>query len=389
MRTFFPLDTVRRAPSLPLVSESTAPLKQTPLHAEHVRLGAKMVDFGGWSMPVQYSGILEEHHAVRGGLGLFDISHMGQFVARGTGASAWLNRLLTNNVDRLDVGECQYTLLLNENGGVIDDLIVYRTADDVYLMVVNASKIDEDFAWMQPRLDPGVDFRNRSEDFAGFAVQGPRSAQLFDAFFSGKYSRPARNEILAVVIDDETYFIARTGYTGEDGFEVFCPAHRAVKSWNDILARGAEFGIKPCGLGARDTLRLEMCYPLNGNDLAADTTPIEAGLGIFVDLNKPDFIGKEPLARQRAEGVKRRLVPFKMTGASPPPRSHYGVYKNGEKIAETSSGSLSPTLKIGIGMAYIPTEFARNGEEIEIDVRGRRFPAVIEKKPLHRAGTAS
>ena len=371
------------------MSDPTAPLKKTPLHDEHVRLGAKMVDFGGWSMPVQYGGILEEHHAVRGGLGVFDISHMGQFVARGAAAGAWLNRVLTNNVDRLAIGECQYTLLLNEAGGVIDDLIVYRTADDVYLMVVNASKIDEDFAWMQPRLAPGVDFQNRSDDFAGFAVQGPRSAQLFDTFFGGKYSRPARNEILAVVIDDETYFIARTGYTGEDGFEVFCPSHRAVKSWNDILARGAEFAIKPCGLGARDTLRLEMCYPLNGNDLAADTTPIEAGLSIFVDLNKPEFIGKEPLARQRAEGVKRRLVPFKMTGASPPPRSHYGVFKDGVKIAETSSGTLSPTLKIGIGMAYIPTEFARIGEEIEIDVRGRRFPAVIEKKPLHRVSTAA
>ncbi len=387
--TVFSLDTRATAPSLRDVSDTSAALKKTPLHDEHVRLGAKMVDFGGWSMPVQYKGILEEHHAVRGGLGVFDISHMGQFVARGPGAAAWLNSLLTNNLDRLAVGECQYTLLLNEAGGVIDDLIVYRVVEGVYLLVVNASKIEEDFAWMQARLAPDVDFQNRSADFAGLAVQGPRSAQLFDAFFSGKYSRPARNEILAIEIDGETYFLARTGYTGEDGFEVFCPAHRAVKSWNDILARGAQFDIKPCGLGARDTLRLEMCYPLNGNDLAADTTPIEAGLGIFVDLNKPAFIGRETLARQRAEGVKRRLVPFKMTGACPPPRSHYGVFKNGTQISETTSGTLSPTLKAGIGMAYIPTEFARIGEEIEIDIRGRRFPAVIEKKPLHRAGTAA
>ena len=346
-----------------------------------------MVDFGGWSMPVQYTGILDEHHAVRGGLGVFDISHMGQFVARGPRAAACLNELLTNNIERLAVGECQYTLLLNEAGGVIDDLIVYRTADDVYLMVVNASKLDEDFAWMHGRLAADVDFQNRSADFAGLAVQGPRSAQLFDAFFNGKFSRPARNEILAIEIDGETYFIARTGYTGEDGFEVFCPAHRAVKSWKDILHRGAQFGIKPCGLGARDTLRLEMCYPLNGNDLTPDTTPIEAGLGIFVDLNKPAFIGRETLARQRAQGVKRRLVPFKMAGPCPPPRSHYGIFKDGAKIAETTSGTLSPTLKIGIGMAYIPTEFARIGEQIEIDIRGRRFTAVVEKKPLHRAGT--
>ncbi len=383
------LDSRCLAPSLRDVSASDAPLKKTPLHDEHVRLGAKMVDFGGWSMPVQYSGILDEHHAVRSGLGVFDISHMGQFVARGPKAAGWLNQLLTNNLDRLAVGECQYTLLLNEAAGVIDDLIVYRVADEVYLLVVNASKIEEDYAWIEARRDPEVTLQNRSADFAGFAVQGPRSAQLFDAFFSGKYSRPARNEILAIEIDGETFFIARTGYTGEDGFEVFCPAHRAVKSWNDILARGAEFGIKPCGLGARDTLRLEMCYPLNGNDLSSETTPIEAGLGIFVDLQKPAFTGRETLVRQRAEGVKRRLVPFKMSGPCPPPRSHYGVFKNGEKISETTSGTLSPTLKIGIGMAYIPTEWARIGEEIELDIRGRRFPAVIEKKPLHRAGTAA
>lgn len=348
-----------------------------------------MVDFGGWSMPVQYTGILDEHHAVRTGLGVFDISHMGQFFARGPKAAAWLNGLLTNNVDRLAVGECQYTLLLNDAGGVIDDLIVYRVGDDVYLLVVNASKIEEDYAWMAARVAPDVEFQNRSADFAGLAVQGPRSAQLFDAFFSGKYSRPARNEILAIEVDGETYYIARTGYTGEDGFEVFCPAHRAVKSWTDILARGAEFGIKPCGLGARDTLRLEMCYPLNGNDLSTDTTPIEAGLGIFVDLQKPTFVGRETLAQQRSAGVKRRLVPFKMIGPCPPPRSHYGVFKNGAQISETTSGTLSPTLKVGIGMAYIPTEFARIGEQIEIDIRGRRFPAVIEKKPLHRAGTAN
>ena len=364
-------------------------LKQTPLHDEHVRLGAKMVDFGGWSMPVQYTGIIDEHHAVRSKLGVFDISHMGQFFAEGPGTLPWLNELLTNNVERLALGECQYTFLLNDAGGVIDDLIVYRIGEQSYLLVVNAGKIDEDFAWMKSHLAPGVEFRNRSESFAGLAVQGPRSAQLFDAFFQGRYSRPARNEILTVQIDDETYYIARTGYTGEDGFEVFCPANRAVKSWNDILRKGSEFDIKPCGLGARDTLRLEMCYPLNGSDLSPETTPIEAGLSIFVDLQKPQFIGREALQRQKQEGVKRRLVPFKMTDHSPPPRSHYAVFKGDRKIAETTSGTLSPTLKIGIGMAYIPTEFARINEQIEIEIRGKRFPATIEKKPLHRVGTAN
>jgi aminomethyltransferase len=348
-----------------------------------------MVDFGGWSMPVQYAGIMQEHQAVRTALGAFDISHMGQFFASGPTAGKWLNRLLTNNIDRLSVGECQYTFLLNEQGGVIDDLIVYRVEDTRYLLVVNASKIDEDFAWMQQHLEGGVEFLNCSSEYAGIAVQGPRSAQLFDSFFGGKHSRPARNEILTVAIDGGTFHIARTGYTGEDGFEVFCAADRAVKAWQDILERGEEFGLKPCGLGARDTLRLEMCYPLNGSDLSPERTPLEAGLSIFVDLQKPDFIGRDALVAQKEKGISVRLVPFKMLGKTPPPRSHYGVYKNGQQISETTSGGLSPTQNAGIGMAYIPTEFARIDEVIEIDVRGRRLPATIQKRPLYRpAATA-
>ena len=384
----FTLDSSRVRPSLASVPDA-ASLKKTPLHDEHARLGAKLVDFGGWSMPVQYSGILDEHHAVRTSLGVFDISHMGQFFAEGPGATAWLQRVLTNNIEKLDVGECQYTFLLTELGGVIDDLIVYRLKEERYLLVVNAAKIGEDFAWMQSRLGDDVTFENASDSYAGMAVQGPKSAQLFDAFFGGTYSRPARNQILRIEIDGFDYFIARTGYTGEDGFEVFCASERAVKAWNDILARGEQFGIKPCGLGARDTLRLEMCYPLNGSDLSPDTTPLEAGLSIFVDLQKPDFIGRDALLAQKQAGIARRLVPFRMKGASPPPRPHYGVFKNGKKITETTSGSLSPTLKVGIGMAYVPTEFARIGEEIEIDIRGRKFPATVQKKPLHQPGTAA
>ena len=258
-----------------------------------------MVEFGSWLMPIQYTAIIEEHNAVRNNLGVFDISHMGQFFASGAGAAAWLNRLLSNNIDRLSVGECQYTFLLNENGGVIDDLIAYRIGDEHYLLVVNAAKIDEDYAWMHERLEPGVTFENSSSQFAGFAVQGPKSVQLFDAFFEGRYSRPARNEILSIELKAAPYYIARTGYTGEDGFEVFCPADRAIHAWRDILERGAPFGIKPCGLGARDTLRLEMCYPLNGSDLSPSRTPLEAGLSIFVDLQKGDFIGRNALVEQK------------------------------------------------------------------------------------------
>lgn len=343
-----------------------------------------MVDFGGWHMPVQYSGILEEHAAVRSALGVFDISHMGQLFVQGGGALGWLNRLLTNNVARLEIGEGQYTFLLNDAGGVIDDLIIYRLADAAYLLVVNAAKIEEDFAWMQSQLAGDVALENHSETWCGLAIQGPRAAQLFDAFFGGKHSRPARNHLLAVEFDGLPYYICRTGYTGEDGFEVFCPCERAVKSWNDVLARGTQFGLKPCGLGARDTLRLEMCYPLNGSDLAPDRTPIEAGLSIFVDLTKPDFIGRTVLERQKTGGVERRLVPLKMLGAAPPLRAHYGVFKDGQQVGELCSGTLSPTLKVGIGMAYVPTAVARIGEEFEIDIRGRRYPARVEKKPFYR-----
>ena len=346
-----------------------------------------MMEFGGWQMPVQYTSIMDEHNAVRNGVGVFDICHMGQFIVSGPGAADWLNSLLSNNVQRLSPGECHYTFLLNENGGVIDDLIVYQVEPEKYLLVVNASKTEEDFAWMQSRLPAsqnGIQFQNRSADFAGLAVQGPKSPKLFDIFFEERHSHPARNEIKRIECGEFHFYISSTGYKGEDGFELFFPARHARRVWNLILERGADLGIKPCGLGARDTLRLEMCYPLNGSDLSPEHTPLEAGLSIFVDLQKPDFVGRDALLRQREAGITRRLVPFKMKEKSPPPRAHYPIFKDERQIAETTSGTLSPTLGIGIGMAYVPAELARINEEIEVDIRGRRFPAVIERKPLHR-----
>jgi aminomethyltransferase len=360
-------------------------LKTTPLHAEHVRLGGKMIGFGGWDMPVQFSGIVDEHQAVRTALGVFDISHMGQFFVRGPGAAGWLNRMLTNNTERLAIGQGQYTLMLNERGGVIDDLIIYRICDDDWLLVVNAAKIDEDFEWLGSHLVHGVTLENRSDEYAGLAVQGPRAAAWFDAFAGGKSGAPARNHIVRLEIDGVPILIARTGYTGEDGFELFAPSENAVKLLSDVLSAGAAFGMKPCGLGARDTLRMEMCYPLNGNDLSPDRTPIEAGLGFFVDLTKPEFMGRAILAEQKANGPALKLTAFKMVGTTPPPRAHYSVWKDGTQIGETCSGGLSPSLKSGIGLAYLPAAHSKPGTEIEIDVRGRRFPAVVEKKPLWRA----
>jgi aminomethyltransferase len=363
---------------------SEAAPKKTPLYDEHVRLGAKMIPFGDWIMPVQYSGIIDEHQAVRKNVGVFDISHMGQLIATGPGAGAWLNEMLTNNIDKLEVGTGQYTFLLNERGGIIDDLIVYRTAAEKFLLVVNASRVDEDFAWLQSHLAADVDLQNRSADYGGLAIQGPRVIELLQAMVGKEAELPARNQIKDFDSDGMKLTIARTGYTGEDGVEVFFAAKDAAKVWNDILAKGKELGIRPCGLGARDTLRLEMCYPLNGSDLSPEHNPIEAGLGFFVDLKKSSFIGREVLAAAKEKGTPNRLVAFRMKSKGPPPRPHYSVWREGEKIGEVTSGSLSPSLNEGIGMAYVAAAHAKVGTEIEIEVRDRKLPAVIEKKPHYK-----
>ncbi len=363
---------------------SDAVQRKTPLYEEHVRLGAKMIPFGDWIMPVQYSSIMDEHQAVRNNVGVFDISHMGQLVAMGPTAGAWLNEMLTNNVDKLEPGSGQYTFLLNEHGGIIDDLIVYRTAPAEFLLVVNASGTEGDFAWLKKHIAEGIDLQNRSADYAGLAIQGPRVVELFQLFFGAGVELPARNQIKTLDYSGGTLTIARTGYTGEDGVEVFFPAKDAPRIWNEVLEKGNALGIRPCGLGARDTLRLEMCYPLNGSDLSPEHNPIEAGLGFFVDLNKPKFIGRDVLVEAKQNGTANRLVPFRMKSKGPPPRPHYGIWLAGEQIGEATSGTLSPSLNQGIGMAYLPTPQARAGTEIEVEIRGQRFPAVIEKKPLYK-----
>ena len=365
---------------------SEAAPKKTPLYDEHVRLGARMVPFAGWLMPVQYLSIVEEHRAVRTNVGIFDISHMGQLIVDGTGACEWLNAMLTNNVGKLDVGTGQYTFLLNERGGIIDDLIVYRIGEQKFLLVVNAARANEDFAWLQGHL-PAVNavlLTNRSADFGGVAIQGPQITEFFHALFGRDIDLPARNSIADFPFDGTTVSVARTGYTGEDGIEVFFRATDAAKFWNAALERGKPFGIKPCGLGARDTLRLEMCYPLNGSDLSPERNPIEAGLGFFVDLTKPNFIGRDVLVETKEKGPHEKLVPFRMKEKGPPPRPHYAVFENGERVGKVTSGTLSPSLNWGIGMAYVSTGRAKIGSQIDIEIRGQKFPATIEKKPLYK-----
>jgi len=373
--------------------------KKTPLYEEHVRLGAKMVPFAGWLMPVQYASIVEEHQAVRNNVGIFDISHMGQLIVDGAGACEWLNTMLTNNVAKLDGGTGQYTFLLNERAGIIDDLIVYRIEEHKFLLVVNAARADDDFAWLQNHLKEGRSpdrpsggletaapcrLVNRSADFGGVAIQGPRMAELFHALFGSGIDVPSRNSVADFPFDGTIVSVARTGYTGEDGIEVFFRAADAVKFWNAALEKGKLFGIKPCGLGARDTLRLEMCYPLNGSDLSPERNPIEAGLGFFVDLTKSAFVGREVLLGTKKKGPQEKLVPFRMKEKGPPPRPHYAVFENGERIGEVTSGTLSPSLNWGVGMAYVSVEHAKIGAVIDIEIRGQKFPATIEKKPLYK-----
>jgi aminomethyltransferase len=358
--------------------------KRTPLYDEHVRLGAKIVSFAGWLMPVQYTSIVDEHQAVRNNVGIFDISHMGQFIVDGAVAREWLNSMLTNNVEKLDVGMGQYTFLLNDRGGIIDDLIVYQIDQQKYLLVVNAARADEDFAWLHNHLKKDCSLTNRSADFGALAIQGPQTMALFHALFSKDIELPARNHIVDVPFNTTNVSVARTGYTGEDGIEVFFPGKEAAKVWKTALERGKPLGIKPCGLGARDTLRLEMCYPLNGSDLSPERNPIEAGLGFFVDLAKPDFVGRDALLKTKEFGPREKLVPFRMKEKGPPPRPHYAVFHNGERIGEVTSGTLSPSLNWGIGMAYVSSAHAKVGAEIDIEIRAQQFPATVEKKPLYR-----
>ncbi len=328
-------------------------------------------------MPVQYTSIIDEHSAVRTRCGIFDISHMGQFIVSGPTAAAWLNGLLTNNIAKLGIGQGQYTLMLNESGGVIDDLIAYRTGETEFFLVVNASMIEEDFCWMNAKRDEAVELRNESDSWAGMAIQGPNAVKIFATVCAGE-TLPPRNGIMATTAGS---VVCRTGYTGEDGFEFFCPAAEAIGYWDRFLAAGA----KACGLGARDSLRLEMGYPLNGNDLSPERTPIEAGLGFFCDLEKGDFIGRETLARQKADGPAVKLTAIRYLDKGAPPRAHYPVVSAaGEVIGELASGVLSPSLMTGIGMAYLPAEFSKIGTPLSIEVRGKLFPAEVVKKPFYK-----
>jgi aminomethyltransferase len=372
-------------------------LKRTPLFAAHQKAGARLIDFGGWEMPVQYTSITDEHLAVRHAAGLFDISHMGEVTVSGAGATAFLNAVLTNDIRKLESGQGQYTLMCNEQGGVIDDLYAYRLSVDVYLLIINASRIDADVAWLQAQAarfsDGEVNLTDASHHYAAIAVQGPRVKEFIDSCIPGASASICKvnavtalkkNQIAGFHCDNHNVLVSRTGYTGEDGFEILGPDADIQHLWDKLISAGQPFGLKPAGLGARDTLRTEVCYPLYGHELDEATTPIEAGVGFFVSLDKGEFNGRSVLADQKANGVKKKLVAFKMTDKSAPPRPHYPIWVNGAGAGIVTSGTQSPSLNVGIGMGYVPPEFAKPDTKIEIEIRGKRFAAVVVPKPIYK-----
>ncbi len=386
-------------------STPAGPLKRTPLFELHKRLGGKLVEFGGWEMPVQYTSIMDEHLAVRKAAGIFDISHMGEVLIGGPEAESFLNYVLTNDIRKLAAGQGQYTLMCNERGGVIDDLYAYKAGEGSYLLIINASRIEADMAWLQKQhaafdKRKSIGFWNRSDKMAAVALQGPRIVEFVDKLFSGASlggtmvpnpTQLKKNEIGIWVIDKPVAagaqaFVSRTGYTGEDGFEMVFEDTEAEKFWMSVLSAGHASCVQSCGLGARDTLRTEVCYPLYGNDLNEQTTPIEAGVGFFVALDKGDFIGRSVLAEQKEKGVAKKCVAFKMTEKSAPPRPHYPIWAAGAQIGEVTSGTQSPSLGIGIGMGYVKPEFAKAGTLIEIEIRGKRAPATVVAKPIFKKG---
>ncbi|MDP9492037.1 MAG: glycine cleavage system aminomethyltransferase GcvT [Actinomycetota bacterium] len=343
-------------------------LRRTPLYERHAALGARLVPFAGWEMPVQYQGVIPEHRAVRADAGVFDVSHMGELEVEGPKAREFLQSVLSNDLDRVEPGSAQYTLLTNERGGIVDDLIAYRLEPGRYLLIVNASNREADFQWLKERELPGSDVRDISDEYALLAVQGPRSLERLGLDDAPAFTF-AEGEIEGVEC-----MVNRTGYTGEKGVELLVPAEDGPALWDAVIAGG----VKPCGLGARDTLRLEVCYPLHGNDIGLDTDAISAGLGWVCALDK-DFTGAEELRRIKAEGPERKLVPFVMDEA--------GIPRQGMPIeggGEVTSGTHSPMLDQGIGMGYVPDGQAEPGTELTIDLRGRPRRARVVKKPIYK-----
>ncbi|MEW6064438.1 MAG: glycine cleavage system aminomethyltransferase GcvT [Bacillota bacterium] len=358
-------------------------VKRTPLYNVHVAAGAKMVEFGGWLMPVQYEGILKEHQAVRSAAGLFDVSHMGEIRISGQGARDFLQKLVTNDVSRLKPGCALYSPMCNPQGGTIDDLLVYQLEDDQYLLVVNAANIQKDYDWVKSQAASSVIIENVSEKTCQLALQGPAAQRILQ-------------KITAIDLRDIKYFcfvygrvegveclVSRTGYTGEDGFELYFPAEHAEALWQAILAAGQLGGVKPVGLGARDTLRFEACLALYGHELTDEISPLMAGLGWTVKFNKPEFIGREALLKEKEAGPTHRLVGLEMIDRGIP-RQGYPLYKEDREVGWVTSGTFAPTLEKNLGLAYVAVQWAKTGGELDVMVRNKPLKARIVQKPFYK-----
>ncbi|MBD8003552.1 glycine cleavage system aminomethyltransferase GcvT [Bacillus norwichensis] len=361
-------------------------LKKTPLYPLYKEFGAKTIDFGGWDMPVQFSGIKNEHEAVRKNAGIFDVSHMGEVIVKGNDSLDFLQKMMTNDFSKLKVGGAMYTALCYENGGVIDDLLVYKLGEEEYFLVVNAANTEKDFDWLKEHIAGDISVENVSDQYALIAIQGPKAQSILQklskdtdlndiGFFKFKQD---------VDLDGARAIVSRTGYTGEDGFEIYCQAEDAEKLWKTLLEIGKDEGIVPCGLGARDTLRFEAALPLYGQELSSEITPLEAGLGFAVKLNKgADFIGKEALKKQKEQGVERKLAGVEMIDRGIP-RTGYKVFSGDSEIGYVTSGTQSPTLKKNIGLVLISSDYAEEGNEVEIEVRKKRLKAKIIQTPFYK-----
>lgn len=354
--------------------------RRTPLAEAHRKLGGRMVEFAGWEMPVQYSSVLQEHQAVRTAAGLFDVSHMGEIEFAGPGALETANRLISNDLERCADGQALYAGLLNERGGFVDDVVAYRFGTERVLVCVNAANREKDFAWVR-RNAKGVVPKDRGDDFAQLAIQGPRAAGIVGRLTHEDLFAVATYRFKEGQVAGIDCILSRTGYTGEDGFELYCPPSEAERLFFALLEEGKPDGLVPAGLGARDSLRTEMKYALYGNDIDDDHTPLEAGLGWIVKLDKREFVGKEALLKQKASGIPRKLVGFEVPEGGIP-RHGYPIRKDGVQVGQVTSGTLGPTVKKAIGIGYVPPELSAEGASFDVEIRGRAVGAKVVKTPF-------
>jgi aminomethyltransferase len=370
------------------VNTETA-LKQTPLFETYGKYGAKVIDFGGWALPVQFSSILDEHEAVRTKAGLFDVSHMGEVLVEGKDAESYINFLVTNDVTKLSINQAQYTAMCYPDGGTVDDLLVYKLDNEKYLLVINAANIEKDFEWMQQQVKGEMTLQNISNEIAQLAIQGPKAEGILQKLTGINLSEIGSFKFVQHVDLDGVadVLVSRTGYTGEDGFELYFAADQAPVLWEKLLEAGSEGGLKPCGLGARDTLRLEARLALYGQELLSDISPLEAGIGFAVKLKKEsDFIGKAALINQKEAGLKRKLVGIEVTGRGIPRHGYKVVSESGEDIGLVTSGTQSPSLKKSIGLALISVEHAEVGTPLKVEIRNKQIDAVVVKTPFYKRG---